>query len=364
MSGWPPPPRLLRGLVAALLGLLLSGCGLPPNGLAVFGHHLAGPAGYLVRGNRILGPNGRPFLVHGVDRPSLEWAPGGVNLSLADFQHMAAWGANTVRIPLDQDFWLATACRYQPSYRSRVRQVVAWAEQAGIQVVILDLHWSDRGADQGPVCTVPPGQQPMADPNSLVFWRQVAQDFRGDPRVWFELYNEPHDIPWSTWRGGGLVTGHGQPTWRAVGMQQLYAAVRGSGARNIVLAGGLNWAGSLAGGLPADQLTGYNIAYTVHSYYRSGSTDPVATWQREFGFAAANYPLVATEFGTFNCTATYVANFIAYAQGLGMGWTAWAWYPGGCGFPSLIANWSGTPTPMGLAVRRALRSDATAGGSG
>ena len=36
--------------------------------------------------------------------------------------------------------------------------------------VILDLHWSDRGdlGNQGP------GQQRMADQNSITFWTQVA----------------------------------------------------------------------------------------------------------------------------------------------------------------------------------------------
>ena len=350
---------LARAMLALLLGaaaLLLTACGLPPNGVSALGVHLVGPQGYAVVGNRIIGPNGRPFLVHGVDRPSLEWDPSGDHLSLADFQHMAAWGANAVRISLNQDFWLRGSCAYDQGYAARVRRVVRWAQEAGITIVILDLHLSDRGGDQGTwACAVKPAQQPMADRNSLTFWQQVATTFRGNPRVWFELYNEPHDVSWSIWRNGGTVPAQGgTPSWRAAGMQQLYQAVRATGARNIVLAGGLNWAGDLTG-LPTWQLDGYNIAYTVHSYFGGqGDADPVPLWRVRFGFAAARYPLVATEFGTYNCTATYEQNFIAYANQIGMGWTAWAWYPGGCGFPSLIENWSATPTVMGQAVRTAL----------
>ena len=344
---------LLVGLVLALAACSRAAQGAPAPGSRV--------AGFSVRGNSIIGPNGRPFLVHGVDRPSLEWDPQGVNLSLADFQKMASWGVNTVRISLNQDFWLSTSCQYSAGYAARVRQAVSWARQAGIDVVILDLHWSDRGADQNGPCTVRPAQQPMADVNSITFWRQVATAFRSDPHVMFELYNAPHNTPWSTWRNGGTVTGS-SGTWEAAGMQQLYAAVRGTGARNVVLAGGLSWAGTLAGGLPQDQLTGFDIAYTVHSYYGgTGAPDPITSWAGAFGFATSRYPIVATEFGTTNCTAQYVRNFIAYAQANGVGWTAWAWYPGGCGFPSLIANWSGTPTVMGQAVRQALLADATAG---
>jgi hypothetical protein len=37
------------------------------------------------------------------------------------------------------------------------------------------------------------------------------------------------------------------------------------------------------------------------------------------------------------------------------GWTAWAWYPGGCAFPALIDDWSGTPSATGTIVRAALQ---------
>lgn len=349
--GVVPVTRSAWAAFVLVAALVLAGCQRSPqSGRGAIDR----AAGFQVRGASIIGPNGRPFLAHGVDRPSLEWNPQGEHLSLADFQRMAAWGANTVRLSLNQDFWLSTSCQYAPGYAARVRQAVAWARQAGITVVILDLHWSDRGADQDGPCTVTPAQQPMADANSLSFWRQVATTFRNDPYVWFELYNEPHSIPWSTWRNGGVVTTDGA-SWRAAGMQQLYDAVRSTGARNLVLVGGLGWAGTLAGGLPTYALTGFNVAYTVHAYYHgSGSTDPISAWEGAFGFAAARYPVVATEFGTTNCSATFVRNFIAYANAHAVGWTAWAWYPGGCGFPSLISNWSGTPTRMGLAVRQAL----------
>ncbi len=347
--------RLACALLAAL-ALTLAGCGLPPNGVAVFGRHLAGPAGYVVRGSRIIGPDGRPFLVHGVDRPSLEWSPQGVALSAADFRRMRAWGANTVRIPLDQDFWLASACAYSPGYRARVRQAVTWARDAGL-VVILDLHWSDEGQDRrGSGCGVAPGQQQMADQNSLRFWSEVAAAYRSDPGVWFELYNEPHDVSWSVWRNGG--TAQDPKTglrWQVAGMQQLYSAVRAAGARNMVVVGGLNWAYDLRG-LPRYALTGYDIAYAVHPYPYAGKEPP--DWTADFGFAAQTYPVIATEFGEFDCGDSYVQTFIAYAARHGIGWTAWAWYPGGCAFPSLIANWSGTPTVMGSAVRAALQRDA------
>ncbi len=359
MHRWAGSGALAVVLLA--LAVFLCGCGLPPNGVSAFGSHIAGPRGYLVRGRRILGPNGGAFLVHGVDRPSLEWTPHGDNLSLADFRNMAAWGANAVRIPLNQDFWLSTSCDHSAGYRSVVARAVRWAHRAGIRIVILDLHASDRGSDQtGSIhCAVRPGQQPMADRNSITFWRQVAAVYRHDPNVWFELYNEPHNVSWSVWlHGGTVVDPKTHTTWTAAGMQQLYAAVRGTGARNLVIAGGLNWAYDLRG-LPRYAIRGYNVAYAVHLYDYAGKQPQ--DWPAAFGFAVRHYPIIATEFGQRNCGTRYDQAVLAYAAKHDMGWTAWAWFPGGCGFPSLIQDWQGTPTAAGKLVRRAMLADQRAG---
>ena len=198
------------------------------------------PHGYYTNGATVCAIDGTPHTFVGVDRPSLEWSPGGAGISAADFQMMAGWGANVVRIALNQDFWLSGAALHDPSYRLTVDQAVKWAEAAGLDV-ILDLHWSDAGdltvtstASQGPGNSQ---QQPMADVNFIQFWKEVADAYKGDGRVIFELYNEPHGIGWDVWLNGGLAG-----KYTAAGMQQLYDAVRGTGANNVVIAGGLDWA--------------------------------------------------------------------------------------------------------------------------
>jgi hypothetical protein len=222
--------------------------------------------------------------------------------------------------------------------------------------VILDLHWSDRGTlgscnpFSGMGC-----QQLMPDANSATFWSEVATRYKDDGRVMFELYNEPHDVPPDVWRFGG-------PTfegWQAVGMQQLYDTVRGTGAQNLVLIGGLNWAYDLAqAGLPGNRVTGYNIVYTTHPYTdTSGFTRPPSDWGRAFGFLTATDPVVATEFGVLQdsaCTTAYDQQVIAYLDAHFAGFTAWAWFPGGCQFPAIINDWAGTPSPTGTVVKAAL----------
>ncbi len=318
------------------------------TGCATAAAHPAAPGGYYVNGNSVCTADGRVHRLHGVDRPSLEWTSGGENLSRSDFRLMASWNANVVRIALNQDFWIAESPQFDPSYAGMVDSAVGWAEAEGLDV-ILDLHWSDRGV-LGSCSPVDGCQQEMPDANSITFWTQVATRYRNDGRVMFELYNEPHGVLWSVWKSGG-VTSAG---WQAVGMQQLYDTVRATGAQNLVLIGGLNWAYDLSG-VTANRIDGYNIVYASHPY-NSPDRRP-STWDRSWGFLTETDPVILTEFGdpsSATCATDYTAALIQYADAHATNWTAWAWFPGGCSFPAIINDWSGTPSAMGQVVRAAL----------
>jgi endoglucanase len=318
------------------------------------------PGGYYVNGNTVCTAAGVAHLFHGVDRPSLEWAPGGQDLSAADFQLMGSWKANVVRVALNQDFWLAGSSAtpnkfYDPSYPSRVDSVINWAEGAGMDV-ILDLHWSDTGVLASCDPTAGGCQQLMADANSITFWTEVAGRYKNDGRVLFELYNEPHDVSWGVWKSGG-DTGQG---WTAAGMQQLYQAVRGTGANNLVVIGGLNYAFDLSG-VPANRIDGFNITYATHPYNTSGRSP--STWDHAWGSLTTTDPVIVTEFGDpvsvagdggTVCASEYSQELITYADAHNAGWTAWAWFPGNCTFPSLITDWNGTPNAPGAVVKSAL----------
>jgi endoglucanase len=300
--------------------------------------HLS-PNGYYVSGNTIYAHDGTPHLFHGLDRPSLEWSEQGENLYASDYQLMAGWGANVVRIALNQGFWLRTA-----GYPATVDQQVTWAEDAGMDV-ILDLHWSDRDM------TSSGGLQRMADESSKTFWQQVATRYKGDGRVQFELYNEPHDVPWNVWKSGG-PSGDG---FTVVGMQELYDTVRAAGAENLVIIGGLDSAYDLRG-VPANRVTGYNIAYATHPY--DFSNKQPSNWQTDWGFLAATDPIIVTEFGVTNgsCATSYYSALLDFADSLHVSWTGWAWYVKDCSFPALITDWNGDPTAAGAVIKARLGS--------
>ncbi|MEO5731036.1 MAG: cellulase family glycosylhydrolase [Byssovorax sp.] len=304
-------------------------------------NHIA-PDGYYVQGNTIYDASNVPHVLHGIARPSMEWSATGEHMGTADFQIMKSWGARVLRIALNQDFWLPGAAKHNGAYVGNVDNAVKQARQLGLDV-ILDLHWSDKGNLQ----EANPGQQRMADQNSITFWTDVATKYKGDGRVLFELYNEPHDVSWDVWLSGGS-SGDG---FNAVGMQQLYNAVRATGADNLVIIGGLDFAFDLSG-VPSHRVQGYNIVYASHPYDFPGKQP--ANWEKAWGFLAATDPVALTEFGTFNCSTSYTSQLIQAADAKKVSWTAWAWYPGGCGFPALVNDWNGTPSEPGKIVKAAL----------
>ena len=293
--------------------------------------------GYYVSGNKIYDEASKPHMFHGLDRPSTEWNWKGEHLAEADFAKMASWKANVVRIPLNQGFWLAGGTSSASGYEATIDQSVKWARAAGMDV-ILDLHWTDKG---NPSATA--GQQKMADKRSIDLWKAVATKYKDDGKVMFELYNEPHDVSWEVWQNGG-ASGEG---WDAVGMQALYDAVRGVGANNLVFIGGLRYAFDLSG-VPTHRIKGFNIVYVTHPYAYSDKQPP--TWDAAFGFLTATDPVMATEFGdiTGACGPSYTDQLIAYADAHGMSWSSWAWWVASCKFPSLIVDWNGTPSEVGL----------------
>lgn len=305
------------------------------------------PGGYYVNGNTVCAASsGRSHIFHGVDRPSFEWSQTGVDISAADFQLMGTWKANLVRIALNQDFWLSASMYYSPNYATEIDNAIAWAEEAGMDVM-LDLHWSDKGV-LGSCDPTGNCQQLMADTNSITFWSEVAARYMNDGRVLFELYNEPHDVAWGIWKSGGMAGG-----FQVAGMQQLYQAVRATGANNLVVIGGLDFAYDLSG-VPSNRIEGYNILYATHPYNNSGEKKP-GSWDNYWGNLTNTDPVLVTEFGdSGTCDATYTSELIAYADQHHTGWTAWAWFPGGCGFPSIINDWQGTPSMTGDVVKAAL----------
>jgi hypothetical protein len=276
-----------------------------------------------VDGNRIVQADGVPVTLRSVQLFGLESSPSLPARAESEIDQAKAWGANTVRVSLGEQYWLPSSCSYSAGYAPALDQVVHWITSLGM-VALLDLHFNTILP-----CT-PGAPQMMADyPGSVDFWSSVASRYAADPLVAFDLYNEPHDISDEVWRDGGMVMS-GPVPFQAAGMQQMYDAVRGTGAQNLVVVSGNTWGNDL----PADRLSGAGIVYGVHIYTcQQGPPPDCATPDPDdpspilgsWVAPSAAVPVMVSEFGwPSQDDGTFVANVIAFASGHGWSWNAFA----------------------------------------
>lgn len=294
---------------------------------------LVGPLS--VSGNQIFDSNGTRVALRGVNVSRLvgfATSPKYSESGDASIAAMKAAGANFVRVMLNESFWNTFECSYQARYASAVDGVVNSITSRGM-VAMLDLHMVTRAP-----CTKA-GKFPMPSTSSTSFWSTVADRYKANPLVAFDLFNEPHDVTEAVWRSGGSVTAGGV-TYQAIGMQTMIDAIRAAGATDqLIFASGFGWATNPPTGGP---LSGGKIVYAVHYYTCPHSVGECTTSQpmnpatsdgqrlNVWSGIAASYPVVVTEFGwpDSNADGAYLRNVIQWAEWHAQGWSAFVWEAG------------------------------------
>lgn len=309
-----------------------------------------------VVGNKIVTVDGGTEVwLQGVNIPSLEWGPDGDDLIKSAEVAIADWHANVIRLPLSQDRWFGKGERQTDegeAYRQRVDEMVAYCASKGAYVII-DLHWSDAG-HWGKYMQ----QKNMPDPNSVTFWKDAAKRYANHPAVLFDLYNEPRNITWDVWRNGGEmreVADNKDPlVYQTVGMQGILDAVRSTGAKNIVLAGGIDWAYDLSGILKGFALLdtdGNGVVYSTHIYPWKGD------WENKVGAIAKYHPVLVGEVGCEidakqESPYTWGPDMLGYIQQKKLHWTGWCFHPSAS--PRMLQDFDKfTPTPYWGAFAKA-----------
>lgn len=245
--------------------------------------------------------------------------------------------------------------------------------------------------------------------HSPAFWQSVASTFKTNPAVVFDVFNEPYDptdprsgsdpnaqdqVTWNCWdtgtqngTGGGApcdtsaydVNGIATTTYRVAGLQTLVDAIRGTGAGQPILAGGLDYANDLgqwATHAPNDPLN--QEAASFHNY-QGKACETVTCWNSTIAAVAASVPVVTGEFDEDNFTnpscanktpTTFAADYMNWADQHGVSYLAWGWEVlsaqeisgQGCSAFYLTSDPSGTPAaPNGTAVHDHLAALASAG---
>ncbi len=310
-----------------------------------------------VIGNQIVNSDDKPVWLQGVNIVSLEWSVGGERVMKSALVAVEDWKANAIRLPVKEEYWFGKAAGQKDggaAYRKLVENVITLVANRGAYVV-LDLHRFRAPKDE-----------------HLAFWKDAAKIYKNHSAVLFDLFNEPHGVSWEVWRNGGFVAEKTQPAnadenafltpeekanaakgFQSPGMQRLVEAVRETGARNIVIAGGLDWAYDLSGianGFALTEPGGNGIVYSTHIY----------PWKRDWAgkvlLVADKQPIFIGEVGADikkmsfipaeaqEDAATWVPEMLGLIQKHKLHWTGFSFHPKAS--PVMINGWNYAPTAV------------------
>jgi hypothetical protein len=218
------------------------------------------------------------------------------------------WGARIVRFPLALDLYLG-----DPAYRDDLDRVVTGAEAAGVYLM-LEFH----GVSDAP--------QPPLPPRSIIgAWGALARAYGGRAHVVFDLFNEPHSVPWAPWKALA---------------EACVRAIRDAGAlATLLVVGGLDWAYDLSPlRRPENRIAdGGPLAYATHPYpFKGVPAHREAEWDRHFGDVSEEVPVLVAEFGangsgippfgfgTNEEAVDWLGALLAYIDARGLSGMAWS----------------------------------------
>jgi endoglucanase len=331
-----------------------------------------------VSGNKLVNASGTQVVLHGVNRSGTEYACvqgngifDGPN-DQASITAMKSWGpVNAVRVPLNEACWNAesyvNSAYAGTNYINAIKSYVSLLNTNGI-VAILDLHWTDgtyTGSSAGCSSAQAVCQKPMPDAaQAIPFWTSVANTFKGNDAVIFDLFNEPYasratgntTTGWQCWENGGTCSGI---SYQVAGMQQMVNAVRSTGANNVLMLGGEEYSNDLTSWLQYKPTDPDNDLVASWHSYNFNTCSSQSCWTSQIAPVIASVPVVAGEIGENDCAGTYINPLTAWLESQNTSFLAWTWdnWSGGCSSgPTLITDYTGTPTNYGAAYKAILQA--------
>ena len=137
--------------------------------------------------------------------------------------YFAGKGFNAVRLPFKWERLQPRLNRgFDKAERTRLAETVKALRDAGMTVILDPHNYAYYGDKQI-------GSSEVPDSAFADFWRRLAEDYKDDRGVQFGLMNEPHDVPATQWLSSANAA---------------IAAIRETGAKNLVLVPGTIWTGA------------------------------------------------------------------------------------------------------------------------
>jgi mannan endo-1,4-beta-mannosidase len=224
---------------------------------------------FQVSGTKIYDPQGQEFIIKGINMFTWE------GITQVD-SLINRWGFNTVRVP---NYLLGNYNQPHPAqnnYGTNHQIADAFTSQGA--VVIFDAHDRIGGYYEGNEWEI------LKD-----YWRDMAQEFKDNPNVWFNLQNEPGN---ATANSAKWVAYH----------RELIDIIRGEGANNLIVVDGEAWGQDF----PTQTIAGYadrilnnnqNVVFSIHAYDRWNNND-IASYLDEL--YVRDIPVIIGEYGSEN----------------------------------------------------------------
>jgi endoglucanase len=251
-----------------------------------------------------------------------------------DIDPFVAAGMNVIRLPFRWErLQQALLAELDAAELSRLEGTVSYAIDKGVSVILDPHNYARYGTDEAIVGVGVPIEA-FAD-----FWRRLAERYVGNDRVIFGLVNEPNPMPTETWLNAANAA---------------IAAIRGTGAQNLILVpgnqwtGGHSWSATYYGTPNSVAMLGVtdpanNFAFEIHQYFDADFSGTAATcvsptvgaqmlegvtsWLREHSYRG-----FLAEFGgppNDLCMQAIdrTLDFVGANTDVWMGWAAWAGGP-------------------------------------
>jgi endoglucanase len=338
---------------------------MPAHATALAALTAAAAALFLPAGSLDQAQTGVAPLYRGVNLASAEFAPQKVpGIAGKDYIYptkataapFAAMGMNSVRLPI---LWERIQPQPgQPLDPEELKRLDASLDDlGGFEQVIIGIH--NYGRYRGEL---------LGSPDALSdLWTRLAERYKGRPNLAFGIMNEPHGIRATKWRGIAEAT---------------TAAIRRTGARNLVLVPGANWTGGHSwfgggDGPNSEALAEFrdpagNFAFEIHQYLDSDSSgsnkgcsgnrvgrerlDKVTRWLRDQKARA-----VLGEFGVDSSPTCLAAldDLLGFLRSNGDVWIGWNYWAGGDwwgDYPLSIQPANGKDRPQTAVIRKHLEA--------
>ncbi|WOF44928.1 cellulase family glycosylhydrolase [Sphingopyxis indica] len=246
----------------------------------------------------------------------------------ADIAAMAAWGFNSVRLPVHfnqltlpvdaepragEDTWLEEGFE-------RIDRLLAWSKAHHIYL-ILDLHAAPGGQGNDLAISDRDPAKPSlweSEENqrkTVALWAKLAARYKDEPWIGgYDLINEPNWSFATPGKGNGCNETENKPVWAL--QRRITAAIRAVDANHMLIVEGNCWGNNYKGLPPAWDA---NMALSFHKYWNRNDAASIAgivALRESYG-----RPIWLGESGENG--NVWFRDAIALVEGQGIGWAFW-----------------------------------------